>query len=74
MEEQFAFNGEAKNVGQKREFEFLKNMPSSISMRHMHGVEKVRSVLIVPLFRKWFLKFVVISFSRDSSQQALKAE
>jgi hypothetical protein len=24
MEEQFAFNGEAKNVGQKREFEFLK--------------------------------------------------
>lgn len=25
MEEQFAFNGEAKNVGQKREFEFLKN-------------------------------------------------
>jgi hypothetical protein len=26
MEEQFAFNGEAKNVGQKREFEFLKTM------------------------------------------------
>ena len=26
MEEQFAFNGEAKNVGQKREFEFLRNM------------------------------------------------
>jgi gamma-D-glutamyl-L-lysine dipeptidyl-peptidase len=25
MEEQFAFNGEAKNIGQKREFEFLKN-------------------------------------------------
>lgn len=25
MEEQFAFNGEAKNLGQKREFEFLKN-------------------------------------------------
>jgi gamma-D-glutamyl-L-lysine dipeptidyl-peptidase len=26
MEEQFAFNGEAKNVGLKREFEFLKNI------------------------------------------------
>jgi hypothetical protein len=26
MEEQLAFNGEAKNVGQKREFEFLKNI------------------------------------------------
>lgn len=26
MEEQFAFNGEAKNLGQKREFEFLKNV------------------------------------------------
>ncbi|HEY9046760.1 MAG TPA: C40 family peptidase, partial [Ohtaekwangia sp.] len=26
MEEQFAFNGEAKNVGQKREFEFLRNI------------------------------------------------
>jgi len=25
MEEQFAFNGEAKSLGQKREFEFLKN-------------------------------------------------
>ncbi|MEO5978915.1 MAG: C40 family peptidase [Chryseolinea sp.] len=26
MEEQFAFNGEAKNVGQKREFEFLRGI------------------------------------------------
>jgi hypothetical protein len=26
MEEQFAFNGEAKNLGQKREFDFLKNV------------------------------------------------
>lgn len=26
MEEQFAFNGEAKNVGQKREFDFMKNL------------------------------------------------
>jgi hypothetical protein len=26
MEEQFAFNGEAKNLGQKREFEFLRNV------------------------------------------------
>jgi len=26
MEEQFAFNGEAKNLGQKREYEFLRNV------------------------------------------------
>lgn len=26
MEEQFAFNGEAKNLGQKREYEFLRNI------------------------------------------------
>ena len=26
MEEQFAFNGEAKNVGQKREYEYLRNI------------------------------------------------
>jgi hypothetical protein len=26
MEEQFAFNGEAKNLGQKREYEYLKNV------------------------------------------------
>ena len=26
MEEQFAFNGEAKNLGQKREFEYMKNI------------------------------------------------
>jgi hypothetical protein len=26
MEEQFAFNGETKNVGQRREFEYLKNI------------------------------------------------
>lgn len=33
MEEQFAFNGEAKNVGQKREFEFLK----TIAMKYLHA-------------------------------------
>jgi len=33
MEEQFAFNGEAKNVGLKREFEFLKN----IALKYMNA-------------------------------------
>jgi len=33
MEEQFAFNGEAKNLGQKREFEFLK----SISLKYLNA-------------------------------------
>src|SRR5436190_20620173 len=33
MEEQYAFNGEAKNIGQKREFEFLKQIAS----KYMHA-------------------------------------
>jgi hypothetical protein len=33
MEEQFAFNGEAKNVGLKREFEFMKN----IAMKYLNA-------------------------------------
>ncbi len=33
MEEQFAFNGEAKNVGQRREFEFLR----TIAMKYLNS-------------------------------------
>lgn len=33
MEEQFAFNGEAKSLGQKREFEFL----HSIALKYLHA-------------------------------------
>lgn len=33
MEEQFAFNGEAKNVGQRREFDFLR----AISMKYLNS-------------------------------------
>src|SRR5215203_2991328 len=33
MEEQFAFNGEAKNLGQKREYEFLK----SAAMKYLNA-------------------------------------
>ncbi len=33
MEEQFAFNGEAKNVGQKREFEFLR----TVAMKYLNA-------------------------------------
>jgi gamma-D-glutamyl-L-lysine dipeptidyl-peptidase len=36
MEEQFAFNGESKSVGQKREFEFLK----MIALRYLNAPEQ----------------------------------
>ncbi len=36
MEEQFAFNGEAKSVGQKREFEFLK----TIALKYLNAPEQ----------------------------------
>lgn len=37
MEEQFAFNGESKSIGQKREFEFLK----SIALKYLNAPEHV---------------------------------
>ena len=36
MEEQFAFNGESKGIGQKREFEFLK----SIALKYLNAPEQ----------------------------------
>jgi len=46
MEEQFAFNGEAKNLGQKREFEYLKNIafrylnaPYAWGGKHPFGID-----------------------------------
>lgn len=33
MEQQYAFNGEAKNIGQKREFEFIR----SIALKYLHA-------------------------------------
>ena len=70
MEEQFAFNGESKSLGQKRDFEFLK----SIAMKYLNapyqwggkspfGIDCSGFVQMVFKIGGYFI-------SRDASQQA----
>lgn len=70
MEEQFAFNGEAKNVGQKREFEFLRsaalkylNTPYLWGGKNPFGIDCSGFVQMV-------FKISGFRLFRDSGQQA----
>ena len=74
MEEQFAFNGEAKNVGQRREFEFLKNM----AIRYMNapyqwGGKSPFGIDCSGLTQMVF-KICGYKLSRDAGQQALQGK
>jgi gamma-D-glutamyl-L-lysine dipeptidyl-peptidase len=70
MEEQFAFNGESKNVGQKREFDFLRtisfkylNAPYLWGGKNPFGIDCSGFVQMV-------FKICGYRLFRDSSQQA----
>ena len=70
MEAQYAFNGEAKNIGQKRDFEFLKN----IAMKYLHAPYlwggKTPFGIDCSGFSQMVFRICGYSISRDAWQQA----
>jgi len=70
MEAQYAFNGEAKNIGQKRDFEFLKN----IAMKYVHAPYlwggKTPFGIDCSGFSQMVFRICGYSISRDAWQQA----
>jgi hypothetical protein len=70
MEEQFAFNGEAKNVGQKREFEFLKNIAFKYLNAPYAWGGKSPFGIDCSAFTQMVFKICGYKLFRDSGQQS----
>ncbi len=70
MEEQFAFNGESKNIGQKRDFEFLR----AIAMKYLNAPYQWGGKSPFGIDCSGFVQMVFritgFSLPRDSGQQA----
>jgi hypothetical protein len=69
MEEQFAFNGEAKNLGQKREYEFLKNVAHKYLNAPHQGGGKAPFGIDSSGFTQMVFKICGYSLYRETSQQ-----
>lgn len=70
MEEQFAFNGEAKNVGQKREYEYLRNIAVKYINAPYQWGGKNPFGIDCSGFTQMVFKISGYRLFRDSSQQA----
>ncbi len=69
MEEQFAFNGEAKNIGQRREFDFLRTIASKyLNSPYLWGGKSPFGIDCSG-FTQMVFKICGYKLLRDSSQQ-----
>ena len=69
MEEQFAFNGEAKNVGQRREFDFLRTIASKYLNSPYQWGGKSPFGIDCSGFTQMVFKICGYKLLRDASQQ-----
>lgn len=69
MEEQFAFNGEAKNIGQRREFDFLRTIASKYMNSPYQWGGKSPFGIDCSGFTQMVFKICGYKLLRDASQQ-----
>jgi hypothetical protein len=74
MEEQFAFNGEAKNLGQKREFDYVKNIALKYLNTPYQWGGKSPFGIDCSGFTQMVFKICGYQLQRDSSQQGAQGK
>jgi cell wall-associated NlpC family hydrolase len=70
MEEQFAFNGEAKSIGQRRDFEYLRDVTGKyLNAPHLYGGKSPFGI-DAPGFTQMSFRLTGYQLPRDAAQQA----